>query len=150
MKVHKDRYTHAIIASVVLFLGLMTLAIYLLRQGDGRKASKVGLLSLSSFIPLIYLFRLFRLSGRVHYDGENEVKGFEFKGENDCGFSPIPKKKVDGIKTSDGKRYKVVNGADVYIKQGKIIPCGPGSAFMQCVGKGGYEPDSIQNNDCWK
>ncbi len=144
MKVHKDRYTFAILAWIVLIV----LALNLFRKG---KKDKFIVAFLSSLFPTLYFGYLgYKASGRVHYDDENEVEGFGFKGEDDCGFSPIPKKRVDGIKTSDGKRYKVVNGADVYIKQGKIIPCGPGSAFMQCVGKGGYEPDSIQNNDCWK
>ncbi len=143
MKVHKDRYTHTIVLSV----GLIVLALYFFRQG---KKNMSFILTLSSLSSVIYFAYLLKASGRVHYDDENEVEGFGFKGEEDCGFSPIPKKRVDGIKTSDGKRYKVVNGADVYIKQGKIIPCGPGSAFMQCVGKGGYEPDSIQNDNCWK
>ncbi len=147
MKIHKDRYTQAIIASVAISIILILLAFQFLGQGKRNKYS-IALL-LSGFSTTLFIYLIYS-SGRVHYDDENEVKGFEFKGEKDCGFSPIPKKKVDGIKTSDGKRYKVVNGADVYIKQGKIIPCGPGSAFMQCVGKGGYEPDSIQNDSCWK
>ncbi len=148
MKVHKDRYTHAIIASVVLFIVFTILAIHFFGQ---QKKNKFLLSALCAILPMFYpIYLAYKFSGRVHYDDENEIKGFEFKGENDCGFSPVPKKKVDGIKTPDGKRYKVVNGSDVYIKQGKIIPCGPGSAFMQCVGKGGYEPDNIQNNDCWK
>ena len=48
------------------------------------------------------------------------------------------------------RRYKAVDGADICLKDGKIVPCGWGSWLMQKLGGGGWEPRSIQHAKGWE
>lgn len=105
------------------------------------------------------LFQTLRGSGRVHIS-ESAIKSHsegsldvELKGEEGSFEAAKHLKTIisnlDGIKVND-RRYKIVDGADVVMTEnGEIIPAGPGSAFMQWVGKGGHEPESIQEVPEW-
>lgn len=133
----KDRYSHAIIMAVAL----VAIAFILFSNGKNKVAGAIGMLGgIVLFVPIF-------LSGRLNGLIPDETT---IKNENGCCFTGTNPNKIDGIK-HNGKRFKVVNGSDVYINnQGKIKPCGFGSAFMLKIGKGGYEPKSIQNDECWK
>lgn len=123
----KDRYSHAIIMAVVL----VAIAFFLFSKGKERSSTitfSIGML------PLIYFVLLTSKSGRLNGTFSEDV---QLKDENGCGFTGQNPNKIDGLK-HNGKRYKVVNGADVYLNdQGEIKPCGFGSALMQKIGKGG-------------
>ncbi len=139
----KDRYSNAFLS----MSGSALLSIYFLRSGKGNLAA-------ISFIPFVlssaYLVYLFTRPAKLHLSVEQKSKlNPEFKGENDCGFSPSEVNEIDGIKVN-GKRYKFVNGTDVCLNEkDEIVPCGFGSSIIQFVGGGGVEPKSIQSDECW-
>ncbi|MCO5258669.1 MAG: hypothetical protein M9916_00820 [Crocinitomicaceae bacterium] len=120
---------------------LVAIALFLFSKGKNKAAGAIGMFGgMALFVPLF-------LSGRLNGDLPD---GTTIKDESGCGFTGSNPTKIDGIKLN-GKRFKVVNGADVYINnQGEIKPCGFGSALMLKIGNGGYEPKSIQNDECWK
>lgn len=133
----KDRYSHAIIMAVVL----VAIALFLF-----SKEKHKGFTTLLLLAP-VYLAVVATRSGRLNGTIPEDI---QLKDEDGCGFTGHNPKKIDGLKHK-GKRYKIVNGADVYVNdQGEIKPCGFGSAIMQKIGKGGYEPEVMQNNECWK
>lgn len=139
--IKKDRYSHAFIIAIIG----MVLFIVLFRMNKKPYGTIVGA---SSLIP----FFLLTLKGaRIHLtDAQREELDIEFKDEDDCGFTPVERKYIDGIRV-DGVRYKFVDGTDAYIDSNNVArPCGFGSAIMQRLGGGGVEPPFIQENDCWK
>lgn len=131
---HKDRYTLAFLWLIILAIA----SILFFRYKKGYAAAACGTAGIA---PLLFLITR---SARVHLI-ENQ-SGIAYKGENDCGFTDTPAGELDGIRLR-GQRYKLVNGADVYINAAaEIKPCGPGTALMQRLG-GGPEPHSIQKDD---
>lgn len=137
----KDRYSHVFLT---LFLGL-SMYFLLTRTGDKQAAAIIIILTMAlSGVALAIL----ALSGaRLHATGDKEI---EYKGEDECGFSPRERVYLDGIRIK-GDRYKFVNGVDICLDgTGRPRPCGPGSALMQTVGGGGHEPKSIQGDSCWE
>lgn len=136
----KDRYSHAIIIAVVFIV----IGLFFFSKGKNKIGNVSGTIGL---IGVAYFFSLFLASGRVNGSIPKEA---DLKDEKGCGFNSNNPKRIDGIQY-DGKRYKVVNGADVYFdKNNTLQPCGFGSAFMQKLGRGGLEPKSIQSDPCWK
>ena len=136
----KDRYSQAFLF-LTIGIGAST---YFLRNEKGYLAAASLLIGIA---PLAYLFTR---PAKLHLseDQKKQLKA-EYKGEDDCKFSPEYKQEIDGIKIT-GKRYKFVNGTDVCVnEQNDVITCGIGSSIMQVIGGGGVEPQSIQADQCW-
>ncbi|MFM7015023.1 MAG: hypothetical protein ACKOX3_01735 [Bacteroidota bacterium] len=138
----KDRYSKAFITMASSAI----VSAYLFRNSKGNYAG-------ISFIPFVlagaYLTYLFRQSAKLHLTNEQKNNLIiEYKGETDCGFRPIAVDKIDGIRIN-GKRYKFVNGSDMFLDEYEPMACGFGSFIMQTLGGGGLEPKSIQNDKCW-
>ena len=136
----KDRYSNAMI-----FLALSTgMSIHFLRTDKGYLSAISLLVGIS---PLLYLLTR---PAKIHLSDEQKINpDFQVKGENDCGFKSQVITKIDGIKINN-KRFKAVNGTDVFIKDNSVKVCGFGSALIQSVGGGGIEPKSIQSDVCWE
>lgn len=133
--VFRDRYTR-----LFVLIGLSSAAtIYLFKQSKNEYIPLPGLVLSISVLILMYM--MWKGSARIHlYENHS---GIDYKGEHDCGFNPTPTEALDGIRLR-GRRYKLVNGSDVYINSAdEIKPCGPGTALMQWIGGGGPEPQSI-------
>ena len=84
------------------------------------------------------------------------IEGMRVKGERG-GFREVdpnkPPYKGDGVcikKNGKYRRYKAVNGADICLQDGELVPCGWGSCFMQQIGCGGWEVPSIQGKEAWE
>jgi hypothetical protein len=138
--IQKDRYSQAF-----LFLAASSgLSVYCLRSNKEYLAAAFLLIGV---IPLAYLVTR---PARLHLSEEDKNKlQPEYKGENDCGFSPSEVSELDGIKVNS-KRYKFVNGTDICLNdKGQVVPCGIGSKIMQSIGGGGLEPKSIKSDNCW-
>lgn len=98
-----------------------------------------------------YIIYLLTHTSNLHLLAE-QIKNLnaDYKGENDTKFSPDYKKESEGIRLN-GKRYKFVNGTDICLNdKNEIVPCGFGSSIIQCMGGGGLEPKSIQEDEKWK
>jgi amino acid permease len=143
MKLFKDRYSQAIILFVIVFIFFA-----LDMKFKNRNLTFVGAtIGINAFI---YLIIIRYSSARIHLtDKQKKDLPLQYKGETDCGFTTEYKSKIDGIKLNE-KRYKAVNGTDIYIsKENKIKACGPGSALIQYLAGAGTEPAEIQKDDCW-
>ncbi len=126
--------------------GSVLLAAYLYRNWKGNLAA-------AAFVPFIfssgYLAYLFTQPAKLHLSEAQKMRlNPEYKGENDCKFRQQEKTEVDGTKVM-GKRYKFVNGTDVFLNEKtEVVPCGFGSSIMQLVGGGELEPKSIHSDSC--
>ena len=79
--------------------------------------------------------------------GEGERGGFQEVEPNK------PPYKGDGVcikKNGKYRRFKAVNGADICLQDGELVPCGWGSCLMQRIGCGGWEVPSIQGKKAWR
>lgn len=129
-----DRYS----ALFVMFAIGIILFVFL---NDKNKNWGLLLIILTSVLGLLTVNSAARVR-QQSFDGD-----VEYKGENDCGFSPTPKKEIDGLKINN-QLFKAGNGTDIVIDQsGAIKPAGFGSWIMIKASKGGYlhaAPDK-----CW-
>lgn len=124
----KDRYSFTIALSLVLIF----LSVYLMQINY----EKLSIISITTgCFAFIYLMSR---PGKLHISS-NLSDNSLFNGVDDCKFSDKSTNKVDDLKIN-GKRFRVVSGADVYINEsGEIKNCGPGSSLMQIVFKGGFD-----------
>ncbi|HRI28151.1 MAG TPA: hypothetical protein PK239_14705 [Chitinophagales bacterium] len=156
----KDRYS---VAFIFLFVGLiLSLALFRL---NNKLPAALCLIMPTSYLAFLY-FQKARLHLKEHQYNPIGIeppvaKYIKMKPETGCQFMGIENidkngtiTGIDGIRIdwgeNRGNRYKIVNGADVYLSDQQLfIPMGFGSALMQKIGNGGYEPKSIQNDKCW-
>lgn len=156
----KDRYSNA-------FTLLSTGFVLSLVMFKFKTKIPAAIALLIGIIGMFYLLYLYFQKARLHLN-PNQISAtgvvqpivnvIEVKTETGCKFS-LDKQisnngtltNIDGIRIgATGKRYKAVNGVDIYLANNNLFyPIGFGSAIMQAIGQGGYEPPAIQNDTCW-
>lgn len=138
----KDKYS---VGLIHLFICIIILIIFLYSKNVKGVAA--------SFIIGVSPLVLFMLLGRSRLHlSKNQLDNpdIEYKTEKRSGFSKIYSKNLDGVRLNN-KRYKMVDGVDIFMNDKKEFkPVGFGSALMQTIFGGGYEPESIQNDPKWK
>lgn len=149
----KDRYSYILTLYLVLFVAVLIWAHY---RPKGVPGMHIALIAFGAITA--YAFRVATRGGRYHWEGSNPMLldglsglDIEYKSESGCGFTPeTPEsREIDGLRI-DNRRYKAVNGTDVVImNNGEVVPAGLGSSLMQRIMGGGWEPRSIQGDECW-
>lgn len=144
----RDRYSITLpLVGVGLFLIVIGIPLSVILEGK-----KGGVIILIGML-FIAIFALNAISpARFHF----YIEGMRVKGERG-GFREVdpnkPPYKGDGVcikKNGKYRRYKAVNGADICLQDGELVPCGWGSCFMQQIGCGGWEVPSIQGKEAWE